>query len=437
MTLASTGVFGAGKSGFKYTSNANQTTGDALAHFVYSSASSSIPLLLGENAGTGHTLSLSQTGNLANNKSTAKVSYTGAVGSGVMSFEVASTTAPSVALPKMTTAQRDATSSPPSGSGVFNTTNVQPEFSNGSRWMLPHENPDEITNLSLAASVASNALTIAVKTKAGANAAATDPIYVAMRDATAANGTWNRRSITAALSVTVSSGSTLGHSSSTDEPIYIYLIDNSGTLELAVSSRLYDDGSIVTTTAEGGAGGADSRTAIYSTTARTDVPLRLIGRANSNQGTAGTYAAVPTELSVCPYAKATIVERGGPILRKKSASAAYLNKSDGSQNYPLVVSADPASHGLMIIRGTVSDGGGVGLGEGFSSVKADAGTYTITPTTAFVAAPIIVATPEANNITCRTTNVAAGSFQVITMSTDGLGNVDAAFNFIAIGIRPA
>src|SRR6185436_6868157 len=77
----------------------------------------------------------------------------------------------------------------------------------------PLGRPGAIQNLSLAFSVAASALTIAYKTRAGANASATDPISVAMRNATLATMDFNVRNITAALSLVVPSTATLGHTS--------------------------------------------------------------------------------------------------------------------------------------------------------------------------------------------------------------------------------
>lgn len=149
----------------------------------------------------------------------------------------------------------------------------------------------ENTNISLSTSVASNALTIALKTKAGTDASATDPITVGFRNSTLTDGTYNTREITAALSLVISSGSTLGHVNAVASPIYVYLIDNAGTPELAVSTTLFDTGGVVTTVAEGGAGAADSLSVMYSTTARSSVPFRYIGKLLSTQTTAGTWAA--------------------------------------------------------------------------------------------------------------------------------------------------
>lgn len=159
----------------------------------------------------------------------------------------------------------------------------------------------EISNLGLAASVGSNALTVAAKGQDGNDPSATNPITVAFRSPTLTTGLCVIRQITAALSHTISSGSTAGHTNGNAHWLYWYFIDATslgGGVELAWSSVLFDEGTVHTTTAEGGAGAADSNRVLYSTTARANVPIRLIGRMVSTQTTAGTWAAVPTEISV-------------------------------------------------------------------------------------------------------------------------------------------
>lgn len=161
---------------------------------------------------------------------------------------------------------------------------------------------DVIQNLGLSASVAANALTISLKSKAGTDPSGSDIVVIGTRNSTAATGTYNLRNVTAALSVVVSSGSTLGSVSAMANWVYVYAIDNAGTIELAVSgSKMFDNGSLVTTTAEGGAGAADSKTVLYSTTARSNVACRLIGRVKSTQATAGTWVTAPSELSLAPF----------------------------------------------------------------------------------------------------------------------------------------
>ena len=173
-------------------------------------------------------------------------------------------------------------------------------------------------NLGLAATVAASALTIALKGADGNDASATNPVDIAFRSATAATGTVTTRTVTAALTVVVSSGSTLGSTDADANWVHVYAIDNAGTVELAVAgTRFVDEGSVVTTTAEGGAGAADSKYVLYSTTARTGVAVRYLGRVKSTQATAGTWATSPSEISC------------GPIEQRQFTSEIWLYSANG------------------------------------------------------------------------------------------------------------
>lgn len=156
----------------------------------------------------------------------------------------------------------------------------------------------EISNLAIATAVGSNELTISLKTKANADASSSDPIRVAFRSATLTSGLYNSRTITGSISLVISSGSTLGQVSGQPSRIWVYLIDNAGTLELAVSHSWYPDDALVSTTAEGGAGAADSATTIYSASSRSNVPIRLIGYIDNTQATAGTWASAGSQIQV-------------------------------------------------------------------------------------------------------------------------------------------
>lgn len=158
----------------------------------------------------------------------------------------------------------------------------------------------EFQNISLAVSAAAGALTIAVKDASGSDCSAASPGRISFRSATQTSGLYVLRTITGALSMTVSSGSTLGHNgSSLTSPVYIYALDNAGTVELACSTALFNDNTIQSTTAEGGAGAADSPTVMYSTTARSNVAVRLIGVGSFTLATAGTWLT-PDSVSVVP-----------------------------------------------------------------------------------------------------------------------------------------
>ena len=160
-----------------------------------------------------------------------------------------------------------------------------------------------LENLGLETSVAANALTISLKQGDGSTdpAGGSGTVRIGFQGATAANGDFEIRSVTSALSLTVSSGSTLGTGDAQDHYLYVYALDNAGTVELAVSLGTRDEGTLISTTAEGGAGGADSGSVVYSATARSNVSFRLIGRLKVNQTTAGTWAANATEVSLAPF----------------------------------------------------------------------------------------------------------------------------------------
>lgn len=160
---------------------------------------------------------------------------------------------------------------------------------------------NEISNCSLATSVSGNALTVALKDKSGSDPSGSSICKIGFRSATAATGTYSQVSVSSALSVVVSSGSTLGHASGRTSYTYVYALNNAGTVELAVSSRLFRPNDRCTTTAEGGAGAADSGTTMYSTTARTTVGCRLIGMLTDSQTTAGTWASNVTQIDLVPF----------------------------------------------------------------------------------------------------------------------------------------
>lgn len=140
----------------------------------------------------------------------------------------------------------------------------------------------------ISAAVAANAMTIS------ASALALD-----FRSGTLGSGTVTRVVGTPA-NLVISSGSTLGTISAQQSRIAVLAINNAGTLELAAvniagGNDLSETG-VITTVAEGGAGGADSANVVYSTTARANVAYRVIGFVESTQATAGTWATAPSKI---------------------------------------------------------------------------------------------------------------------------------------------
>jgi hypothetical protein len=138
----------------------------------------------------------------------------------------------------------------------------------------------------ISASVAGNALTISAS-------------YLSLdfRSTTLGSGSVTRVCGTPA-NLVISSGSTLGTTNGVQSDIVVLAINNAGTLELAAVNLAggidLSETNLISTTAEGGAGAADSATVAYSTTARTNLAYRVIAIIRSTQATAGTWVTAPS-----------------------------------------------------------------------------------------------------------------------------------------------
>lgn len=154
------------------------------------------------------------------------------------------------------------------------------------------------SNLGFSTSVGSSALTINLKQNDGStDATASAPVVVGFRNATAATGSYSLVQTTGSLSIVVASGASLGQTSAVNQYVWVYALNNAGTIELAVSGvKLFDDYSIQSSTTIGA--GSTSGTVLYSTTGRSNVPIRLIGRLLVNESTAGTWASNATEIAI-------------------------------------------------------------------------------------------------------------------------------------------
>jgi hypothetical protein len=161
----------------------------------------------------------------------------------------------------------------------------------------------DIVNVGIAATCAANALTIALKQLDGVtNPAAGDgKCRISFRSSILDTGASLMVDAIAPLSTVISSGSTAGLSSGVAGEIFIYAINNAGAIELAwISGCSLNENVLYSTTAEGGAGGADSKFVLYSTTARTGVAIRLIGKIVIQEATAGTWATNPSNIKTAP-----------------------------------------------------------------------------------------------------------------------------------------
>lgn len=164
---------------------------------------------------------------------------------------------------------------------------------------------NQLHNIGILGTVAASALTVALKQADGStDADGTDFARISFRDVVATVGGFNSRSVTTSLSLVIPSGATMGQTSTEEGRLYVYAVDNAGTVELAVSSsKHWDEADLQTTTAL--STGADDSHLLYSTTARTSKPIRLIGVITQTQTTAGTWATSPTVQKVGPITPIT------------------------------------------------------------------------------------------------------------------------------------
>ena len=125
-----------------------------------------------------------------------------------------------------------------------------------------------------------------------------NPTILNFRNTPLTSGTINTRTVGAAISLVVPSTATLGTVSTIQSRLVVIAIDNAGTVELAVvniaGGTNLDETTLISTTAI--IAGSNSASVVYSTTARTSLPFRVVGYVESTQATAGTWASAPSTI---------------------------------------------------------------------------------------------------------------------------------------------
>lgn len=161
---------------------------------------------------------------------------------------------------------------------------------------------NELLNLGLLASTGgSNALTVSLKQADGLTDPSTgnNAVAIGFRDTSAPSGDFSIATATAATSVTVPSSGSLGMASGVTGYIFVYALNNTGTIELALSSSVFDEGTLQSSTTIGA--GSTSAVVLYSTTGRTAKAFRLIGRVQIKETTAGVWGSAPSEVAATPF----------------------------------------------------------------------------------------------------------------------------------------
>lgn len=139
-------------------------------------------------------------------------------------------------------------------------------------------------------------------------------------------GTGGATTITGAPSaLTIPSGATLGTTNAVLSSIIVIVLNNAGTLEYGVinlsgGNDLTETG-VISTTAISAA--SSSASVFYSNSARTNVAYRVVGRIDSTQATAGTWATAPS-----------LVQGAGGLFKLPFASeiSVFTANGNGSTN---------------------------------------------------------------------------------------------------------
>ncbi len=160
-------------------------------------------------------------------------------------------------------------------------------------------------NLRINASIAGNALTVAIKGTNGSDPSGTNPVLIGFRDATLATGDMIVDSLQSALSFTINSGNTMGASSGgVPFRLWVYALDNAGTVALALincsnQSSVCTEDSLQNTGA-GTTGGSSADVFYSNASALSGKAVRLLGYLEFAAGltTAGTWNALPTQVQL-------------------------------------------------------------------------------------------------------------------------------------------
>ena len=259
---------------------------------------------------------------------------------------------------------------------------------------------------SFGTSVASNALTITLNNAAGSTPASTDAAYVRFRGVSASTGTQTTLAITSSTTLVISSGSTMGASNGTAFRLWIVGFNDGGTFRLgAINCRSSANGiyplggyPIASSSAEGGAGGADSAQTFYTGTAVTAKAYEILGYIDYEDGltTAGTWDTAPSHVHVFEAGRTPLP---GQIIQTNSEdnSTAFNTTSTSYQDTGVNVGITPTAK-ANIIRG-FANGDAFQNGSGGAVLRIDrSGTDVGVQTSHFTATG---ATNSTGSVTLR------------------------------------
>lgn len=244
---------------------------------------------------------------------------------------------------------------------------------------LPQQTVKQLQSIS--ATVASNALTVSL-----------NPTTLDFRHPTLSNGSTNTRTVGSTISLTVPSGATLGTVNAVQSRLVLLAIDNAGVVDFAITNlsggRNLDETSLISTTAISAA--ANSANIVYSTSARTNVPFRVVGYVESTQSTAGTWATAPSTVQGSGGNALSTMQSIGygqtwqNVLGSRSSGVTYYNTTGRPIFVSVVTSTGSSStatvNGIQVGFESIPSGGQLQL---LSAIIPPGNSYSATSPSAF------------------------------------------------------
>lgn len=239
----------------------------------------------------------------------------------------------------------------------------------GSTTLAPSTVSFNLINVGLSASVGSNALTVSLLNSAAGTPATTGPVLIPFRDATIATGDAVLVAVTGSLSIVISSTNTMGCVSAQMCRLWVFAINNSGTVALCAYNAFDGTSSVIglneqalQTSASGTTGGSSAQTLYCSTSAVTSMPIRYLGYIDIQEATAGTWASGPTYVQLMGPG----IKKPGDIVQAKSVSSTTSASTNSASfaaltsTQTLSVTPTSAANPIMVKSfGTMGMGGAV------------------------------------------------------------------------------
>lgn len=188
-----------------------------------------------------------------------------------------------------------------------------------------------VVNAGLSCAVTSNSISFLLKQADGATdpASGTGAVSAYFRSTNAASSTipWASASVTSAMSVTVpGTAATLGQVSGFPAYVWVYLLNDAGTLDMCViGGDPLDDTELQASTQI--SSGATSNSVLYCKNSHSgNKPVRLFGRCLETETTAGTWASNCTSLDLLPVPKFNTTAWSAGTTTTMSATATIPTK---------------------------------------------------------------------------------------------------------------